>query len=68
MHYALGRRIRFTVRSLGKKVMTWIVGRFAVLRRLIAPRTSPRPRCGPLGSTPILVTHCGYSVGANGRP
>ena len=23
--------------------------------------------CSPLGSTPILVTHCGYSEGANGR-
>jgi hypothetical protein len=34
---------------------------------LSVPRTSPGPPCGPLGATPIVVTPCGYSVGANGR-
>jgi hypothetical protein len=34
---------------------------------LVAPRTSPGPSFTTLGSTPILVTPCGYSVGPNGR-
>jgi catechol 2,3-dioxygenase-like lactoylglutathione lyase family enzyme len=41
MHYALGRRISFTVRSVGKKAIAWIVGRFAVLGRLAGRITGP---------------------------
>jgi hypothetical protein len=49
------------------KVVSNGISRSRVPMSLTAPKTSPRQPCGTLSSTPILVTLCGYSVGANGR-